>query len=186
MFLLCVWRTILCIKFKSSGHKLPLLKCLSNAAMDDLIIEKEEFNNSDDEFYDEDLPSDPLEVWTRAEESCQPKSEAKDAGIVEKFRCDECGKIFGQERYLKRHVSTVHLKEKKFKCDLCDKMFGQAEHLKTHVSTVHLKEMNFECGHCDKSFGQAGHLKTHVLTVHLKERSLNVVIVTRPLGEQDI
>ncbi len=138
--------------------------------MDNLIIVKEEFNNSDDQFIDQDLPSDPLEVWTRAEESCQPKSKAKDAGIVEKFGCDECGKTFGAAKTLRRHVSIVHLKERKFECGHCDKTFGRAGHLKTHVLTVHLKERKFECGHCDKTFGLAGALKTHVSTVHLKER----------------
>ncbi len=106
-------------------------------AMDDLIIVTEEFITSDDDY----LSSDPFKDWTRPGGSCQPESEQKDSGIVEKFKCNECDKTFGQAGDLKSHLSTIHLrKERKFVCDKCGKTFWRAGHLKAHVSIVHMKD----------------------------------------------
>ena len=52
------------------------------------------------------------------------------------FRCYHCGKHFGSEFVLERHVKVFHSKPK-VKCDYCVKMFVTKDELAAHVSTWH-------------------------------------------------
>ena len=89
------------------------------------------------------------------------------------FNCDLCGKTFGHKSHLKRHMNTVHLKQKNFKCDHCDYICGEKSNLKTHIDTVHLRHRNFNCDLCEYTCGVKGSLKTHVKQIHLKQKNFS-------------
>ncbi len=43
----------------------------------------------------------------------------------ERARCTICGHSFTQVGDLKKHIRTVHEKQRPFKCDICGKAFGE-------------------------------------------------------------
>ena len=62
-----------------------------------------------------------------------------------KFRCDRCEYEATRSDNLKRHVRSVHAKEKDFKCELCEYAARQPSDLKRHVLAVHDKMKKFTC-----------------------------------------
>ena len=88
---------------------------------------------------------------------------------------DGCNKSFSLKSSLKKHMRSVHLRERSHVCDYdgCGKAFSQQGHLTTHVKGVHLRERNHVCDYdgCGKAFSCNSHLTTHVKGVHLRERS---------------
>ncbi|XP_034747424.1 uncharacterized protein LOC117956459 isoform X1 [Etheostoma cragini] len=88
------------------------------------------------------------------------KSLTHDSRCKKPFRCSECGKSFGNNAHLKRHMIT-HTGEKPFSCSVCRKSFTQSESLKMHMRT-HKGEKPFSCSVCKKSFTQRGNLKCHM------------------------
>ena len=53
------------------------------------------------------------------------------------FKCDECGKPFGNKKSLAQHKTAKH-RANETKCDLCDRMaFGSAKALKMHKEAKH-------------------------------------------------
>jgi uncharacterized C2H2 Zn-finger protein len=101
-----------------------------------------------------------------------------------KFNCEYCDKTFGQKGDLKRHINTVHLKQKNYKCDHCNESFGKKSNLKRHINTIHLKQKNFSCEHCESAFGQKGDLNTHINTVHLKQRNFKCDHCNESFGQK--
>ena len=47
--------------------------------------------------------------------------------------CEFCGKNFGSDVNLKRHINCVHRGIKNFKCEYCAKQFGYKQDLKKHI-----------------------------------------------------
>ena len=113
----------------------------------------------------------------------------------QKFKCEECSKLFRQKANLERHVLSVHkgikhfsdceaeyaqkwaLKHhikkvhealKPFECSTCKKRFFAIAKMKKHISEVHEKIKNFQCPKCDKKFGRNYLMKDHVAVVHDK------------------
>lgn len=62
------------------------------------------------------------------------------AGVDGSFQCSECDKSFKRSEHLKRHIRSVHLKERPYACEFCDKRFlrtdNLAQHSKTHKKDV--------------------------------------------------
>uniref|UniRef100_F6TMF8 Zinc finger protein n=1 Tax=Ciona intestinalis TaxID=7719 RepID=F6TMF8_CIOIN len=48
------------------------------------------------------------------------------------YKCDYCGKMFGRQQHLKRHILT-HTGERPYPCQYCEKRFRRSEHLKHHL-----------------------------------------------------
>jgi len=90
------------------------------------------------------------------------------------FACDviDCKIKFKSERNLKRHIQSVHIKEKPHQCDQCMKKFSQKVHLKKHTNAVHNKEKPHQCNQCLEKFSQKNTLKMHIIYVHETEKPL--------------
>lgn len=82
--------------------------------------------------------------------------------------CDQCNKIFVDRRYLKQHISDVHLKLRNHKCSQCSRSFGHISNLKAHIKCVHEKLKRFKCDQCQISFSLSSRLKRHIECVHEK------------------
>uniref|UniRef100_H2Z6H9 C2H2-type domain-containing protein n=1 Tax=Ciona savignyi TaxID=51511 RepID=H2Z6H9_CIOSA len=50
------------------------------------------------------------------------------------YKCDYCGKMFGRQQHLKRHILT-HTGERPYPCQYCEKRFRRSEHLKHHLAS---------------------------------------------------
>ncbi|KAA8495762.1 Zinc finger protein [Porphyridium purpureum] len=75
--------------------------------------------------------------------------------------CPECGKVLSRVNELRRHIRTVHFREKSHKCSHCDKMFSQSSHLVTHIRTVHEGRMDYNCETCGRKFAVRSNLVKH-------------------------
>ena len=73
------------------------------------------------------------------------------------FKCSNCNASFDWKSSLKRHVRTVHEKNRPFQCNVCDKKFHTNVQLKIHNESNH----PFKCKVCSKKFIAKLHLKTH-------------------------
>ena len=60
----------------------------------------------------------------------------KNSDPLEKIQCSECGKDFGQKRYLKAHMKT-HAENEQICCTLCDKVFTTKRGLDLHMESKH-------------------------------------------------
>jgi hypothetical protein len=78
-----------------------------------------------------------------------------------KFQCDLCNFDASFKYNLKRHLMSVHLKEK-FKCDFCLNNFSSADVLKSHKIRAHGMESNIGCVSCRRKFRYQSQLKTHL------------------------
>ena len=88
------------------------------------------------------------------------------------YKCQDCDTFFETKRYLKRHVSKVHLKMKplkKFICYECQAPFEQKQRLEYHMNKDHLNFKPNECDMCKKSFYVKANLKRHLKTIHMEE-----------------
>ena len=76
--------------------------------------------------------------------------------------------------YLSTHVKSVHEGLKEYKCDICGKCFGQQSNLSLHLKGVHKQEY-VTCPICGKSFANfylSRHVK--VVHEGLKEYKCNI------------
>ncbi|KAG8182647.1 hypothetical protein JTE90_018483 [Oedothorax gibbosus] len=91
------------------------------------------------------------------------------------YKCDLCGKLFSQKRYLKQHHRT-HQKPseeeeneaKPFECQVCLKTFSQKRYLNQHY-LIHSQEKPYQCEFCKKSFNDKSNLNHHYL-IHKNEK----------------
>ncbi|KAJ5113988.1 hypothetical protein N7456_002522 [Penicillium angulare] len=57
--------------------------------------------------------------------------------LPKKFPCRLCSRQFYRREHLRRHQSSVHMKEKSFKCEKCGKRFSRRDNMTQH-HRVHL------------------------------------------------
>ncbi|XP_035854246.1 zinc finger protein 79-like [Sander lucioperca] len=96
-----------------------------------------------------------------------PVSDSRCTTGEKAFSCSECGKIFGTNGHLKRHMGT-HTGEKPFSCSVCKKAFRESGSLKRHMR-IHTGEKPFSCSVCKKAFTESRTLHRHMRT-HTAEK----------------
>ncbi|OAD03084.1 C2H2-type zinc finger transcription factor, partial [Mucor lusitanicus CBS 277.49] len=56
---------------------------------------------------------------------------------AKQFLCeyDDCGKLFRRSEHLKRHIKSIHTKEKPYSCPYkdCGKSFARTDNLSQHI-----------------------------------------------------
>ena len=91
---------------------------------------------------------------------------------IKKLKCENCGKKFEQERYLRQHKNKRTPCTKKFVCTKCDKQFPTSSKLQAHKNRKNpcvpneipvIKGDNEEnrCQFCNKTYSNAYSLKRH-------------------------
>uniref|UniRef100_A0AAR2JUU0 C2H2-type domain-containing protein n=1 Tax=Pygocentrus nattereri TaxID=42514 RepID=A0AAR2JUU0_PYGNA len=65
------------------------------------------------------------------------------------YRCDLCGKSYGDAHVLRVHLKT-HSTERPFRCNSCGKMYKKKSHLKDHERT-HTGDKRYSCSACGMS-----------------------------------
>ena len=100
-----------------------------------------------------------------------------------KVNCKACGKNFSSESAVKRHISSVHEKEKPFSCDECPKCFATKDQKRRHRETVHEKK-TYPCSQCDKELKSNDSLTRHIKTVHEGQRINICVYCNKAYGKK--
>ena len=67
------------------------------------------------------------------------------------YKCEYCGKLFGQNGSMWTHVRMVH-KGRKEECNICNKSF-HPNALLNHIKQVHKGQKQFKCNICNTYFG---------------------------------
>ena len=75
-------------------------------------------------------------------------------------------KIFNLKNIFTFFSDVVHDKKMKFKCDHCGKEFGNGNNYRTHVKVVHEGFKGYECHYCNKYLRTQGALKKHLQSEH--------------------
>lgn len=80
----------------------------------------------------------------------------------ERYKCDECGEVFGKKIDLRTHIKCTH--PKNIFCDICDQIFHESWQYEKHLETHSIvKDKN--CETCGKTFYLEWRLNQH-LNVH--------------------
>lgn len=79
-------------------------------------------------------------------------------------KCKHCGKLFGCNTKLSRHISQVHMREKKHSCHFCGKGFDDTSNLRQHLQTHTGEKPN--CEICKMSFRSRRKLCGHMMEAH--------------------
>ena len=88
---------------------------------------------------DEDIDDTTIDaVEGELHESEGQANSTRPRGKREPVICNVCCKTFLDKSILRRHIRTVHEKQKDFICYVCNRQFSQLGNLKIHISTVHL------------------------------------------------
>jgi Zinc finger, C2H2 type len=91
---------------------------------------------------------------------------------AEKLICNNCGKIFAQERYLRQHKNRKTKCTKKFICKKCDKQFPTPSKLRAHenrktpcapneVPVIKGENSENRCHLCNNTYSSAYSLRRH-------------------------
>ena len=88
-------------------------------------------------------------------------------------KCPHCEAILAKVN-LKRHIRTVHDKQKDHKCDLCGKEYFAKKRLNEHIKRDHDKIRDEKCNQCGKFFYTKELLKSHVRNIHSKDQNQKV------------
>lgn len=82
-----------------------------------------------------------LSKKTLEKHHCAMDSASK-AKVEAKLMCSACGRLFSDGTMLKEH-ELIHLGIVPFKCDICQKQFTHKPYLRKHMRTVHARERPF-------------------------------------------
>lgn len=87
---------------------------------------------------------------------------------VKPFMCQDCGRGFTIEKYLKLHMLThrkkTDAKRNRFECDRCELKFRYNSQLKKHAEVHQEHRLRFQCDHCVRTFMYARDFRRHQLS----------------------
>ncbi|GLV37161.1 earmuff [Carabus blaptoides fortunei] len=86
----------------------------------------------------------------------------KEGKYIKVWECGLCGKEFGHQYTLLRHLPT-HTDERKYQCTTCGKAFRQMSTLCQHKA-IHSVARPYTCEICQKSFNRVSTLMSHKKT----------------------
>jgi len=86
------------------------------------------------------------------------------------FKCETCGKEFGNLKYLQYHISSIHENKDLISCETCGKLIRKRQ-MHQHIVRNHLPDQKLPCHICGKELRTDHHLKKH-LHGHSKEKEL--------------
>ena len=96
----------------------------------------------------------------------QETQESQGGVVTEKYKCDQCDKVYPNKHGLIRHRESVHLGVR-YPCDQCDFQFKQQCHLRSHIQLIHEGELfKYACDECDQKFTHRKSLLTHIKSWH--------------------
>ena len=82
----------------------------------------------------------------------------------ERIHCLQCPKTFIWKTHLDKHVQEDHSKFlSSFRCEECNKMFREEKSLKRHNKEQHTNSTKFKCPKCEKSFSQKANQRRHTV-----------------------
>lgn len=81
------------------------------------------------------------------------------------FKCNDCGRSYGQKCHLSHHYRTYHLKYKPYVCDICEMSFGEKQTLVVH-QRIHSGDRPYECNFCTQQFFTTSKLHDHYKKHH--------------------
>ena len=76
-----------------------------------------------------------------------------------------CIRKYSQIGDLTRHIDIVHKKVKKYKCSDCGKVFGLLQKLTRH-RRIHTGEKPYKRNVCGRGFVNRSNMKRHTLVIH--------------------
>ena len=80
------------------------------------------------------------------------------------IECTTCGKSFGSQRNLKRHM-VLHASRNKFECSVCKRKFSSRRYVNAHMN-VHTGETPYICHICGKSYTFSSRCREHITRAH--------------------
>ena len=72
----------------------------------------------------------------------------------QKYKCDQCEKVYKRKFSLVTHVRQRHTDPSEYKhtCMECSMTFTCHSQMKCHIDAVHKKKKNYQCDQCEMSF----------------------------------
>ncbi|XP_052896009.1 transcription factor grauzone-like [Anopheles moucheti] len=81
------------------------------------------------------------------------------------FQCDICAQRCPNSRALASHKQRVHVEER-FKCEECGKLFKRQLYLKEHVAALHTRKPLYSCEVCGATFNSNANKYSHRKNKH--------------------
>ncbi|KAM3955254.1 uncharacterized protein ACR2FA_010859 [Aphomia sociella] len=87
------------------------------------------------------------------------------------IKCQLCGKIYTNNRNLKRHIESFHGEKCEYKCNICPKVYISNQNLRRHLRSRHYvdDQNSFQCSYCDIIIPGKFNLDSHVALFHRDE-----------------
>lgn len=91
------------------------------------------------------------------------RTEHKCSVNEERVTCEQCNRVFGKMKYLRKHVRELHDKATPFNCNECGKQFNRKANLMEH-KLIHQGIYLAQCKECNKSYRTVSALRLHERT----------------------